>query len=358
MSSLNSPPTSSSESSPAADTFSTHQATRPLPFVHPTRAVFAAHPRPPSESSVVGAHWSARSSRKNRYLSRPLAVKPHLSVVLEQRLHHAHARFKLHLAWDLSFWVAQVFVLGSALWVINAFLLYLPLLDVGPAHPDAAAWCAFAGGTFFEVGSYLMVVEALNTGHEQMFGPALWGLVSGENFDSEMPAKPVQFRWYGVGSWRELGFLACFIQMIAATVFWISTITGIPDVIHNLNTDPPTAITDVFFWTPQVVGGTGFFISSLFLMLEVQRTWWIPNIGSLGWHIGLWNLIGAVGFTLCGALGYAAATSTKANYQSVLSTFWGSWAFLIGSTIQLWETLWREDPTAPAPSSPGREKGS
>lgn len=34
----------------------------------------------------------------------------------------------------------------------------------------------------------------------------------------------------------------------------------------------------------------------------------------------------------------------QANYQSVLSTFWGSWAFMIGSVIQLWETLWREDP--------------
>lgn len=79
-------------------------------------------------------------------------------------------------------------------------------------------------------------------------------------------------------------------------------------------------------------------------------------------HIGFWNLIGAIGFMLCGALGYASVTSTKvgshyvctrlcdalivhpqANYQSVLATFWGSWAFLIGSTVQLWETLWRED---------------
>ena len=77
----------------------------------------------------------------------------------------------------------------------------------------------------------------------------------------------------------------------------------------------------------------------------------------------MWNLIGAVGFTLCGALGYASSSSSKvgdneieecamlrgreqANYQSVLATFWGSWAFLIGSVIQLYETLWREDSDA------------
>jgi len=47
--------------------------------------------------------------------------------------------------------------------------------------------------------------------------------------------------------------------------------------------DPPVAITDVFFWTPQVVGGTGFIISSLLLMVEVQHVWWCPNLKSLGW---------------------------------------------------------------------------
>lgn len=60
-------------------------------------------------------------------------------------------------------------------------------------------------------------------------------------------------------------------------------------------------------------------------------------------QVAFWNLVGAIGFTLCGALGYAAVASSKANYQSILSTFWGSWAFMIGSVIQLWETLWRED---------------
>ena len=62
--------------------------------------------------------------------------------------------------------------------MINGFLLYLPLAPSrSPSHENAALWIAFAGGTAFEVGSYLMVVEALNAGHEQLFGPALWGLL-------------------------------------------------------------------------------------------------------------------------------------------------------------------------------------
>lgn len=42
-------------------------------------------------------------------------------------------------------------------------------------------------------------------------------------------------------------------------------------------------------------------------------------------------------FTLCPAFGYDP--SSWAQYQASCSTFWGSWAFLIGSVIQLYESL-------------------
>lgn len=80
--------------------------------------------------------------------------------------------------------------------------------------------------------------------------------------------------------------------------------------------------------TPQVVGGTGFIISSWLFMLETQKKWYIPAPTVLGWHIGFWNLIGALGFTLCGAFGFA---SSNEEYETALtwSTFIGSWAFLV-----------------------------
>ena len=34
-------------------------------------------------------------------------------------------------------------------------------------------------------------------------------------------------------------------------------------------------------------------------------------------HVAVWNLIGAIGFTLCGALGYAALSSTKVRSSSI-----------------------------------------
>ena len=126
-------------------------------------------------------------------------------------------------------------------------------------------------------------------------------------------------------------------------------------------------------------------MSGLLYMLETQPRWYKPAWEVLGWHIGFWNvcilfgatiqldcqtgfgsrklcirafpptclttqnsprrdntdifqLIGALGFTLCGALGPAFASS-GAQYEASLATFWGSWAFLIGSLIQWYESL-------------------
>jgi hypothetical protein len=73
-------------------------------------------------------------------------------------------------------------------------------------------------------------------------------------------------------------------------------------------------------------------------MLETQKRWYKPAFDVLGWHIGAWNLVGGIGFTLCGALGFASSNS-GCVYQGSLATFWGSWCFLIGSVIQWYESL-------------------
>lgn len=54
-------------------------------------------------------------------------------------------------------------------------------------------------------------------------------------------------------------------------------------MIPGFPATPSVAIVDVFFWTPQVLGGTGFIISSSALMLEEQKAWWKLNPSSLGW---------------------------------------------------------------------------
>lgn len=88
---------------------------------------------------------------------------------------------------------------------------------------------------------------------------------------------------------KEVGFLACSAQIFGATVFWISGFTAIPGIYNRLTT---TAAQQGAYWAPQVIGGSGFIVSGTLFMLETQRKWYLPAPKVLGWHIGIWNLIG------------------------------------------------------------------
>ncbi|GHJ84515.1 hypothetical protein NliqN6_0917 [Naganishia liquefaciens] len=353
---------------------STHLFNPTLVHLHPATEL-------PNQPLAQSVKWSSRRARKARYAPRIHHIhNPELPISLDAkhklgtaviRAASVESKLKPHLDADVSFWIAVLFTLGSVVWVVNGFLVLLPIYRSSlnaVSYYRAAAATAFLGGTIFEVGSYLMVVEALNRGRETNFGSSLYSFVHSKA-DSELHQKhrrsmsektvspdgveeagderwlddttsEKKFVWWGKGLWHDIGYDAAYIQLWAATVFWVATITGLPGVIKGFPDNPSVAITDVFYWTPQVVGGSGFMLSAILLMLEVQTRWWKPALSDIGWHIGFWNLVGAVGFMICGAFGYSPLERWVT--QSGLSTFWGSWAFLIGSGMQLYEVIWRE----------------
>ncbi len=251
---------------------------------------------------------------------------------------------------------------------MNGFFGFLPVLSPSSAFPGEATWAsgltALVGATVFEFGSVLLMIEAVNENRTDCFGWAIEETADGlrqvvrehhcrhhhsqkGNLVSLSPTHSSRHasddgndgkpdwksrRWSWWPTWyelrthyfKEIGFLACLSQFIGATVFWISGFTVLPPILNSFS----TAATNGAFWLPQVIGGTGFIVSSTLFMIEVQPRWYIPAPSVLGWHIGFWNLIGAIGFTLCGALGFGG-TSEAIQYSSTLSTFIGSWAFLV-----------------------------
>ncbi|CAN8106486.1 unnamed protein product [Discula destructiva] len=331
--------------------------------------------------------WRSRDNRKGRHAlhltpsSAPAAaVKP---TTTASALWSGIARMLLRYPiYDISYDVATIFTLGSVVWVINGFFVLLPLTNPSSTFPSESAWgggvSAVVGATIFEVGSIFLMIEAVNENRVECFGWALEralsveepgllrreeggcrhhhvekralvtsngkGVAEGEGSDDEKmgPVARKGRTWTWWPSWyemrthylRDIGFLACLAQWIGATVFWISGFTGLPQILDVLTVPATNGI----YWLPQVVGGSGFIISSFLFMLETQPKWYIPALNVLGWHIGFWNLIGALGFTLCGALGFA---SDNAACETALTwaTFIGSWAFLIGSVIQWYESL-------------------
>ena len=114
----------------------------------------------------------------------------------------------------------------------------------------------------------------------------------------------------------------------------LDSFTVLPSIIDSLS----VGAQDGVFWTPQVIGGSGFIISAFLGLLESQPRWYIPAFHSVPWVLSLFNFIGGIGFTLSGIFGYGQSVHWLA-YQSALATFWGSWAFLVASVMQWWETV-------------------
>ncbi|KAI8937250.1 hypothetical protein NX059_006459 [Plenodomus lindquistii] len=132
---------------------------------------------------------------------------------------------------------------------------------------------------------------------------------------------------------HDLGFLSSITQLVGSSIFWIAGLVSLPGIYDRLSR--PLVIS--LFWTPQVVSGFVFIISGTLFMFETQSKWWKPAPRTLGWWVGLWNLIGGIGFLICSAIGYDK--SRWAQYQSCLISFWGSWAFLIANVLQWYESL-------------------
>ncbi|KAJ5619416.1 hypothetical protein N7510_003400 [Penicillium lagena] len=350
----------------------------------------------PSASATKPAHverlWRSRDNRKGRHALRvDYRVSPDetgYTAPMPTASFKAVARGILRMVtyfpyWDVSWLVAWSFTLGSVIWIINAFFSWLPLVDPQTEFSNESLLgggiTAFIGATVFEIGSVLLLLEAINANQTSCFGWAFETVlqqVEGDAHKHRTEMKPSidacqhhhanrksflsadhqkrsqagyvttspdgrSFRWMPSMSelrthyLHELGFLASLVQFFAATIFWIAGFTSLPGIINHMS----QGLTDGVYWVPQIVGGLGFVVSGLLFTLETQTKWWKPAPHVLGWHIGVWNFIGGVGFTLCGALGPASNSSSGVLYQTCLATFWGSWAFMIGSTLQLYESL-------------------
>ena len=362
------------------------RVTGPVSFLNPTTAHFR-----PEERPDVRYKWTSRNNRKGRHT---LAIDDNAQHGVSAESKHSTPRPTSSLAgiahgiarmltnypiWDISFDIAYIFTIGSVVWVINAFFVFLPLVlpstEFGTEELYGGGITAFIGATIFEVGSFLLMAEAINENRTGCFGWAVEHALSshkeegngvgllqpskahcshhhlnkrnlvgaGHHIDAEKHAQEEA----GGQSWvwwpsneelrthyvHSLGFLACLSQLIGASIFWVSGLTALPGIYDRMS----RPITIIFYWTAQVLGGSGFIISGTLFMLETQSKWWKPAFKTLGWWIGFWNLIGGIGFTMCPAFGYDQ--DSWAQYQACLSTFWGSWAFLIGSVIQWYESL-------------------
>jgi hypothetical protein len=122
----------------------------------------------------IGRHAivvTSEAAQNAKYLTPPS------TSTMEETLKGIWRMFSAYPYWDVSYLVAVVFTLGSVVWCINAFFVWLPLEAPSTEFPgeiaNAGGITAFIGATIFEFGSILLMIEAVNENRSDCFGWAL-----------------------------------------------------------------------------------------------------------------------------------------------------------------------------------------
>lgn len=340
-----------------------------------------------SQCSEASFLWRSRDNRKGRHAvllrRRPDDIMNKVWVMEATNSPAAIVRGLRAMAtlfpyWDISWLLATMFTLGSLLWIANGFIVLLPFVDSGVTEElhYASAWSAFAAGSIYLFASVLLMLEAINAYKSGCFGwtiesdagASIWQLRArpgqcrhrhrqrpeGQSFGGEsvqnrdaLDKRNDDTHWHHWEWWpswsdlrshyfHELGFVACGIQLVSVFIFWLTKFVALPEVSRHLS----IIAMDGVYWAPQMLACLGFVVSSSLVMLETQSRWYMPAVAVMGWHVGLWKLIGSIGFTVCAVLGPLSQHEyPHARYQSNLASFWGSWALLVGSMVQWYESL-------------------
>lgn len=146
------------------------------------------HEKPPKKdeqyASNVEFKWRSRDNRKGRHTllidpsddsGKYITPKPTTTTrAAGQGILRMVTQYPY---WNISYLVAITFTLGSVVWVVNAFFAWLPLVRPSTKFHNEVLYgggiTAFIGATIFEIGSVLLMFEAVNENRAGCFGWAL-----------------------------------------------------------------------------------------------------------------------------------------------------------------------------------------
>jgi hypothetical protein len=291
---------------------------------------------------------------------------------------------------DMSWATGFVFTWGSAMFVINGFLLIIPTVNPDLAFDTitshAAPATALIGGVIFILGGFAGYLEGLNFKRGGEFvmtvgmrpddveASSMEGSFKRDDTKSDNPLSNMTLRqlsqsssptstqhspkaatqqppsrlaligtpnyiWYPSVQefssfyWSDMCFMSPTITFIGTFIFMLAIIAGVPGVLDL--TDRKTFFLGTLF--PGTLGGVLFTTASVMQAIDAQEKWYLPKLMSLDWHVGLWNTIGSIGFTLASALYFLE--TTEGALQAGMASLWGSWAFLVASLLQWYASM-------------------
>ncbi|KAK7185241.1 hypothetical protein PSPO01_08758 [Paraphaeosphaeria sporulosa] len=305
--------------------------------------------------------------------------------------------------WDMAFWSGFAYAVGSAMFIIDGAFAFGPLASPNKHWPKGedkygGPILFFLGAVIcYQTGAVMAYLEAINDGcfagvamkrfwvegseedkkklldaklhtffghiiphhhhhdtddahandiveaqiHPIQPAPSRRQAVDHGPADQESFNEYMSWRWWP--TWhalstyhvRELGYIACSIQLLGATLYGVTGIVVLPGVLSSLAWWQKIAA----FWVPQVVASVCFLTAAIMFTLESQDVWYKPLPWTVRWWIGGWAAIGSVGFLLCACFGLGSEKHTWCEYQSDLSSMWGSAAYLFSSLLQWYEAV-------------------
>jgi hypothetical protein len=218
----------------------------------------------------------------------------------------------LKLAW----WIAILFVIGSACFAVASFAANWPgYCPAALVHGSVVNTVFFAGSLFFTAAAGLQLEEAIN----------------GDLADMAMSSGTERPRWRWL-AWkpRNAGFSASFIQFIGTLLFNLNTGDAMLSQLTWLQEE-------ILIWTPDVIGSICFLASSYLALVEVSHRVCSYQPRQLSWWIVMINLLGSIAFMVAALFDYFVPNSGNmewswgANFYTLL----GALCFFVASYLMI-----------------------
>jgi hypothetical protein len=217
-----------------------------------------------------------------------------------------HDWLRLWMPARLGWWIAVLFMIGSALFALGGLRAAAPHLPwLGWLGAAAINPVFFAGSLVFTAAAYLQFYEALN----------------GDISAPQAPRRYVGWRP------RNLAYLASAVQLLGTLLFNRSTGDALLAGLGWWEQD-------LLVWKPDMTGCLCFLVSSQLAIMEFAHGWFAFRPGRLAWWIVMVNMLGSILFLLAGLASFvdprgAVIAPLPANAGTVA----GSLCFLLGAYL-------------------------
>lgn len=286
-----------------------------------------ARPGIPSDWEVVGDRGFGPFVTEERYL-RPDGTSATWSSRAQRKGHGLQQARSTHrwlvLLWRprrLTWWIASMFIVGSALFALGSFPAYFKSLD-----PRVVGITFFVGSVFFTSAASLQFIEAVNAPTNVTTGAAA-------------------VRTWRVWTWqpRRIDIWATTIQLVGTLLFNLSTFTAL---IESLDVQQEERLV----WAPDMLGSIAFLTASYLAYAEVCHRAWCWRQPGVSWSIVALNLLGSVSFGVAAVAAFVLPTTGEVLNITLVNggTFVGAICFLLGAYLLMPEMLLKERGEGPS----------